>query len=73
MSNKELFEWAGIKDLPVVGPGEGSYPNGAHAEIVARKEMLVPNIKPEHDVKHFIRNLPSRLDLNEWDVERTFH
>ena len=54
VSNRDLFEWAHIKDLPVVGPGHEDYPDGAHAEIVARKDHLVPDIKPDHDVRVYV-------------------
>ena len=53
VSNKDLFDWARIKK-PISGPGDKGYPDGAHAEIVARKEHLVPDIVPQHDVKSYL-------------------
>ena len=54
VSSKELFEYAGLKDFPLISPEHPDYPKNAHAEIVARPKYLVPDIAPTKDVKSYI-------------------
>ena len=60
VSNKELFHYARLDGFPVITPDHPDYPPGAHAEIVARKEYLVPDVEITQDVKaymHYNREL----------------
>lgn len=54
VTNKDLCHWGRIKELPVVGPGEMGYPHGALPSIVAQKDMIVPDVEIEFDVKAYM-------------------
>ena len=74
VSNKELFDYAKVKGLTLAHPGDKGYPVDAHPSIIARKDMIVPDVEFTKDVKaymYYTRGLRREpFTDNEWDVEK---